>query len=261
MLRALLVSTPLWAIMLVTITLLLLAIELGFRTGGYRKDKRNKEGNSQVISLTGAHLGLLAFILAFSFSMSAGHFGKRKELVLEEVNAIETAHLRAELVGEPHRTQIKTLLADYTVARAASQNADATTIARFISDSEAIQANIWTVVEQLSQKDKVTVMDSLLVQAINEVLDLHNDRIYAGLNSRIPINIWAALYVILILSMTGMGFSMGLSGNRSPVSSMSLALSFSMVMFVIADLDRPTSGLVQTDQSLMIKLSKQLNPS
>ncbi len=162
MLRAFLFSTPLWAIMLVTITLLLLAIELGFRTGGYRKDKRNNEGNSQVISMTGAHLGLLAFILAFSFSMSAGHFGKRKELVLEEVNAIETAHLRAELVGEPHRTQIKTLLADYTVARAASQNADATTIARFISDSEAIQANIWTVIEQLSQKDNVTVMDSKL---------------------------------------------------------------------------------------------------
>ncbi len=104
-------------------------------------------------------------------------------------------------------------------------------------------------------------MDSLLVQAINQVIDLHNKRIYAGLNIRIPANIWVALYTILILSMVGMGFSMGLVGKRSPVSSMSLALSFSMVMFVIADLDRPTGGLVHTDQSLMMNLSRQLNHS
>lgn len=259
MLRAFFDSTPLWATLLVTITMVLLSIELGFRLGGYRKGKREMEGHSQVVSMTGAHLGLLAFILAFSFSMSAGHFGKRKELLLEEVNAIETAYLRAELVPEPHRTQIKSLLADYSIARSASSGISPTAIAQLIRDSEAIQEKIWTVVELLSQKDKLTVMDSLLVQAINEVIDLHQQRLYAGMNSRIPINIWVALYVILILSMVGMGFSMGLSGKRNTVSSMSLALSFSMVMFVIADLDRPTSGLVHTDQSLMMNLSKQLN--
>jgi hypothetical protein len=258
MLRAFLDGTPLWAALLVTITLVLLSIELGFRVGGYRKDKREKEGNSQVVSMTGAHLGLLAFILAFSFSMSAGHFDKRKSLLLEEVNAIETAYLRAELVSDPHRTKIKMLLADYTVARATSSRPEL--IAQAIRDSEIIQGKIWSVIEQLSQKDKLTVMDSLLVQATNEVLDLHKKRLFAGMNTRIPTIIWVALYVILILSMVGMGFSMGLSGKRNAVASMSLALSFSMVMFVIADLDRPSTGLVHADQTLMMDLSKQLNP-
>ena len=258
MLRAFLDGTPMWAALLVTIALVLVSIELGFRVGGFRKDKREKEGNSQVVSMTGAHLGLLAFILAFSFSMSAGHFDKRKSLLLEEVNAIETAYLRAELIAEPHRTQIKSLLADYTVARSSTSSPDV--IARAIRDSEAIQGKIWSVVEQLSHKDKLTVMDSLLVQAINEVLDLHKKRLYAGMNIRIPPIIWIALYVILILSMVGMGFSMGLSGKRNAVASMSLALSFSMVMFVIADLDRPSAGLVHADQTLMMNLSRQLNP-
>jgi hypothetical protein len=259
MLRALLDGTPMWATLLITIIMVLLAIELGFRVGGYRKDKRDKEGNSQVVSMTGAHLGLLAFILAFSFSMSAGHFGKRKDLLLEEVNAIETAYLRAELVGEPHSTQIKSLLANYTVARSSTSSPEV--IARAIKESETIQKEIWNVIEQLSQKDKLNVMDSLLVQAINEVFDLHKKRLYAGLNTRVPINIWVALYAILILSMIGMGFSMGLSGKRNPVASMSLALSFSMVMYVIADLDRPNAGLVHADQTLMMNLSRQLNSS
>lgn len=258
MLRAFLDGTPLWAALLVTITLVLLSIELGFRVGGYRKSHREKEGNSQVVSMTGAHLGLLAFILAFSFSMSAGHFDKRKSLLLEEVNAIETAYLRAELIAEPHRTNIKSLLADYAAARVTNTRPEV--IARAIRESEAIQNKIWSVVEQLSHKDKLTVMDSLLVQAINTVFDLHKKRLYAGMNSRIPVNIWVALYVILILSMVGMGFSMGLSGKRNAVASVSLALSFSMVMFVIADLDRPTAGLVHTDQTLMMDLSRQLNP-
>ena len=190
-----------WAALLVTIALVLLSIELGFRVGGFRKDKREKEGNSQVVSMTGAHLGLLAFILAFSFSMSAGHFDKRKSLLLEEVNAIETAYLRAELVAEPHRTKIKMLLAEYTAVRATSIKPEL--IPQAIRESEAIQGKIWNAVEKLSQKDKLTIMDSLLVQAINEVLDLHKKRLYAGMNIRIPPIIWVALYVILILSMVG----------------------------------------------------------
>ena len=258
MLRALLDGTPLWAALLVTITLVLLSIELGFRVGGYRKSQREKDGNGQVVSMTGAHLGLFAFILAFSFSMSASHFDKRKSLLLEEVNAIETAYLRAELIAEPHRTNIKSLLADYVAARAINTRPER--IARAVRESEAIHIKIWSVVEQLSHKDKLTVMDSLLVQAMNNVFDLHKKRLYAGMNSRVPINIWVALYVILILSMVGMGFSMGLSGKRNAVASLSLALSFSMVMFVIADLDRPTAGLVQSDQTLMMNLNRQLNP-
>ena len=57
MLRALLDGTPLWISLLATITLVLVAIELGFRIGGYRKGKRDKEGDSQVVSMTGARGG------------------------------------------------------------------------------------------------------------------------------------------------------------------------------------------------------------
>ena len=84
-------------------------------------------------------------------------------------------------------------------------------------------------------------MDSLLVQSINQVLDLHEKRVSAGLRNRIPPSIWVALYVVLLLSMVGMGFHSGMKGSRSPVPSAALALSFSMVLFLIADLDRPNT--------------------
>jgi hypothetical protein len=62
-------------------------------------------------------LGLLAFLLAFTFGMAASRFELRRELVLDEANAIGTAYLRAALVPEPHRTEIRTFLRDYVDSR------------------------------------------------------------------------------------------------------------------------------------------------
>ena len=256
MVRDIIDTVPMWGALLITIGLVLMANELGFRIGVYRSDKQAEDGHIQVVSMTGAHLGLLAFILAFSFSMAAGHFADRKHLLLEEVNAIETAYLRAGLVAEPEGSAMKSLLVSYAVNRASLSTMD--TIKQVITKSDAIQKNIWAEIKQLSQKEKLTVLDSLLVQAVNTVFDLHEKRVFAGLHNRVPENIWAALYIILILSMVGMGFSVGLSRKRNAVASMALAMSFSMVMYVIADLDRPTSGLMKADQTLMVNLAKRL---
>ncbi len=57
--------------------------------------------------------------------------------------------------------------------------------------------------------------------------------------------------------MLGMGFHSGIKGSRSPVPTTALALSFSMVLFLIADLDRPDSGLVTPDQTALLELNKQ----
>jgi len=45
-----------------------------------------------------AILGLLAFRLAFTFGVAASRFDTRRELVLDEANAIGTTFLRAALL-------------------------------------------------------------------------------------------------------------------------------------------------------------------
>jgi hypothetical protein len=259
MIRELMDSLPLWGALLVTIGLVLASNELGYRLGTFRRDTQEKDAPPQVVSMTGAHVGLLAFILAFSFSLAAGHFGDRKQLLLEEVNAIETAYLRAELIDAPQGGNIRSLLAEYSATRATLSTPD--TITGVIKKSQVIQGKIWAEIKVIAGKEKLDVLDSLLVQAVNNVFDLHEKRVFAGLHSRIPPNIWVTLYVVLILSMLGMGFSAGLAAKRSPVASLALALSFSMVMFVIADLDRPTSGVMRNDQTIMVNLSQRLNPT
>ena len=71
---------------------------------------------------------------------------------------------------------------------------------------------------------------------------------------------WIAkiLFALLILSMAGIGYFSGIKGHRNPIASTGLALSFSMVIILIADLDRPREGIVKPDQSLMKDLSRRM---
>ena len=118
---------------------------------------------------------------------------------------------------------------------------------------------IWSLINQsTSQVDSLNVLDSLLIQSINAVGDLHQKRVTAGAENRIPSTIWNGLIILLVLSMSGLGYFFGIKGTRSPIASTGLALSFAAVIFLIADLDRPLEGRVKHDQSLMHKLNDRL---
>ena len=85
---------PLWAVFIGTVILMMGATEAGYQVGFRKNSDAGSEEDSRINAMTGAHLGLLAFILAFSFNLAAGHYSERKKLVLDEVNAIETSWLR-----------------------------------------------------------------------------------------------------------------------------------------------------------------------
>ncbi|MEH6593767.1 MAG: hypothetical protein V7746_26105, partial [Halioglobus sp.] len=132
--RELMDSLPLWGVLLGTIALVLAASEVGFILGEKRARQPEFESEAQVSSLTAAHLGLLAFILAFSFSMAAGHADKRKGLVLEEAIVIEDAYIKAGLIATAHGAEIQRILRDYTRLRGTVGETD--DIPAFIKKSE-----------------------------------------------------------------------------------------------------------------------------
>jgi hypothetical protein len=259
MLRELIDSMPLWGILIATITIVGMATEVGFRLGVFRSKGAEFNNETQITSMTGAHLGLLAFLLAFTFSMAAGHFDARKKVMLEETKVIGVAYLRSRLIPGQESENIRALLREYTNLR--STIGGGTDIPSLVRNSEQLQSQLWREVETLVAGDQPTVMHSLLIQAINAVFSVHEDRLSAGLHNRIPPSIWVALYAVLLLSMVGMGYHSGMKGARSPVPTAALAVSFSMVLFLIADLDRPASGLVMTDQASMIELGARLQRS
>jgi hypothetical protein len=242
---ALVDGIPLWALSLLTVVLTLACFEVGYR---FRR-RRRPEGEAALGTLVGAGMGLLAFFLAFTFGLAASRFDDRRQLVLAEANAIGTAYLRAGLVPEPQSSEIRKLLRDYTDIRieAVLRKELGTALAR----SEELHSRLWTAATALARTDPHSIVAGLLIESLNEVIDLHQMRVTAALRSRIPPRIWDTLYALTVFAMLAMGYHAGQSGERSPAVAL-LALAFSAVILVIADLDRPQEGSLQVSQQPLI---------
>lgn len=106
-------SVPLWGVFLFTALTVLISIEGGYRLALFRKKRSPGEVEGPLGSVVGGTLGLLGFLLAFTFGLAASRLDTRRELLLQEVNAIGTTYLRADLVPESNRLEIKKRLREY----------------------------------------------------------------------------------------------------------------------------------------------------
>lgn len=108
---------PLWVTCLSILSIIILSAWSGVKFVRWRGKRIKEEEDGPLNTIVGANLALLAFILAFTFGLSTTRFDARKLFLLEDVNAIETAWLRADLIGEPYSASVKTLLKEYVELR------------------------------------------------------------------------------------------------------------------------------------------------
>jgi len=250
-------SVPIWAVLLATIGLVAVALEAGVRLG--RRRQLRAGGKAEVSgAMVGATMALLAFMLAFTFNGAAGRHDARKGLVIEEANAIDKTWLRAGFLAEPYRADIRGLLRNYVDVRvkAAAGEMD---LGEATRRSEALHDKMWALAAEVGQKDAGSIPAGLFIQALNEVIDLHLKRVTVGIRNRVPPTIWATLYLLMAVGMVMMGTQIGVSGTRHIGVELALTVSFSVVLFVIADLDRPQEGLINVSQQAMAELQTKLN--
>jgi hypothetical protein len=241
---------PLWVINLMITGAVLLIIELGWQLGRYRRNRHIEEEKAPVNAAVGATLSLLAFLLAFTFSMAASRFDIRKQVVLREANAIGTTYLRAEFLEENMREEVRSALREYAALRAGG--AAAITTAEGMQKSTELQDRLWKVATYAGNHSP-SVSTALFIQSLNEMIDLDTERVTANRN-RVPDSIWLMLSIVTLLSMVAVGYQFGLTGERSWVVIFFLVAAFSTVITLIADLDRSQGGLVQVSQQPLLDL-------
>jgi hypothetical protein len=136
---------PLWVIYLIIVFFIVLSIRGGIAFAKWRKKRHKNDDESAINTMVGATLGLLTFILAFTFSLSSSRFDARKQFFLEEVNSIETSWLRAGLMEQPYGNQIRSALVDYTEVRfLVIENQD--DLKKVVAEAEKIQNQIWALI-------------------------------------------------------------------------------------------------------------------
>jgi hypothetical protein len=250
-------SIPLVGIFLCTVIITLVSLEVGFFQGRKKARDPTHEKDSLVGSISGTTLGLLAFLLAFTFGMAVTRFDTRRLMVLDEANAIGTTYLRAGILPEPSRSEIRHLLKEYVDVRVKS--VEQNKIREGMVQSERLLDKLWAEANSIGEKNPNSIVVGLFIQTMNETIDLHEKRVMMGIHNRLPGVIWVVLYFISILGMASIGYYAGLMEKRSVIANLVLTLTFSIVLVLVVDLDRPQHGLIRTGQAPMIDLQNKLN--
>ena len=162
--------------------------------------------------MVGAMLGLLAFMLAFTFGLAASRFDERRHTILDEANAIGTTYLRGGLLPEPYRTEVRRSLREYVDVRL--EGVQSGKLNQAISRSLELHARMWSQAAAVAELDPRSIVNGLFIQSLNAMIDLHATRVMVGPRSRIPMIIWGVLFFVATVAMAGMGYHEGLAGTR-----------------------------------------------
>jgi hypothetical protein len=249
-------ALPLWGVFIAILLVVLLSVECGYRMGKYRRDHREREKETPVGTMVGATLGLLALILAFTFGLAAARFDTRRQVLLDEANAIGTTYLRAGMLPDK-REEIRTLLRNYVDSRIEAVRSNK--ITQGIRRSENIQNELWARATTVAEENPDSIVVGLFVQSLNQMIDLHVARLQASLRSRIPGAIWIGLFAVAAFSLAAMGYHSGMVGTRRSLAVLAVAFTFSVVIELIADLDRPQEGVLKVSQQALLDLQRSMS--
>ena len=240
---------PLWALFAVTVAVVLLSIEAGSRIGRYRRRHAEEEREALVGSIAAATLALLGLVLAFTFGLAASRFDARRQVVVEEANAIGTTYLRAGLLPHDRGERVRELLTQYVDSRLEVAETGDFDVA--LRRADELHRALWTEAEALGRQHPDSIVVGLFIQSLNETIDIHARRVLVSFQGRLPAVLWGAIGVVTILTMAGVGYFGGLARSRRSPAQMVLALTFSAILLLIADLDRPKAGLLEVSQRAM----------
>lgn len=249
---------PLWVSYLGIIFLILLSAWSGVTFVRRKKKSSNiDEDDGPLNTIVGANLALLAFILAFTFGLTTTRFDAKRLYLLEEVNAIETAWLRADLITEPQRTEVKDLLLEYVRIRVVVAK-EPKKIKEVIAQSNIIQKKIWAIITNLvSESPRNDVINALFIETVNEMFDNQTKRITVAFTDRIPLLIWVALFTLITFAMFAVGYLFGKMETTNWYMILALSLAFSAVTLMIIDMDS-VNGTIQIDHQPTFNLYQRL---
>lgn len=237
---------------------LMASAEIGFRRGRHRSRSPDAKTSGQIGTVIGALLGLLGLLLGFSFAAAGARFIERQDLIVAEANNIGTAALRADLLDEPQRSELRSALQRYTAHRIeVSARASKGLTAQDEADVARLQGEMWRVaIAGVNAKPQVMLS---VLPPLNDVIDMHTTRIWAA-RKHIPTLVSGLLMACSMLSVGVLGYGMGLSGSRSTPLILSVAALIAATLWITYDLDHPRGGLLQLNDAPLKALKFDAGP-
>jgi hypothetical protein len=225
--------------------------------------KRSDTYHEPIGVLQGALLGVVGLVLAFGLSLAVGRYQDRRADVVAEANAIGTAYLRAQTIGEPQRARSLAVFPHYAdlAVRVTRQVPGSDGLKRTSAAQGLLQRNLWRLAGESMNAHPVNSAQRLYLESLNEMFDDQAARV-AGLNNRVPNE-------VLALELLGAALGVGVLAlylsalGKGLVPIVGAALAVSALVFVTFDLDRPTRGAITVPATplVAVRASMELPPA
>lgn len=237
---------PTWALMLVSVLLILAANEVGFRLGRGKGPGLGAQDPAAIVQ--GAAFTVLALLLGFSFALALGRYDARRGALMREANAITTTWLRSQLLDPADARAVGADLRIYVAQRIAFARAEADPILRATADekSRAIQRKLWLATLQIAHRDPHSTIVPLFIAALNDAINLSTEE-RAVLTTHIPDVVTIGLLLIAFIAAAMMGYRLGRQGERATIFKACYAVMLAITLGLVLDLDRPQRGLIRVN--------------
>ena len=206
--------------------------------------------------MDGAVFALLGLLIAFTFSGAAARWETRRQLVVQEANAIGTAYLRLDVLVPEAQPALREKFRQYVDARLAvyrslpNISASKAELAR----AAKLQDEIWAQAVAACRLEGSQPARMLVLPALNEMIDITTTRLAA---TRIhPPDAVFVLLAGLALAAALMAGHATAAKARSWMHALGFAIAMALTIYVIFDLEFPRRGYIRVDQAdaLMIEL-------
>jgi len=244
------------------VVLMLLALEVGFRSGRRRQPSK-PEVITQANAVLTSMLGLLALLLAFTFSAALQRYEDRSQTVVAEANAIGTTYLRARLLQGSMPDEVQALLRRYLDVRIQEGRVDATEPKlheSLLQRTQLMQAEMWSQALRAAEVDKNVVTSGLFIQSLNDLIDTSVTR-NAALNRQVPEVVLLLTFATVVLTTATLGYASGVAGHRVTLAAFVMVTLIAMVAYLIMDLDRPRRGAIRVSHESMLSLQQAIGPA
>ncbi|HCL83571.1 MAG TPA: hypothetical protein DIC22_06320 [Chitinophagaceae bacterium] len=207
----------------------------------------------------GSLLGLMALLLSFAFGIAAAKYETRRQLLVEEANAIGTTILRCDLYPDSSRNLFRADLKNYLEARIEYYEVGDSQdqIDKVISRADSLSGLCWSRAASLSHNPAYTVPTLQMVPALNAMIDIVTTR-EAARKSIVPRLIMYILLTLTLVSsfLTGYGSK---GHERRRVLVIAFALMTTLTLYLVIDLDRPRQGYINLSNAQLQMINLRSN--
>jgi hypothetical protein len=232
-------------------------LEAGRRLGLGRRQRETDSDRSNFAAIEGAIFAVFGLLLAFTFSGAASRFNEKRMLIAQEVNAVQTAYLRLQLLPQEQRLALQELFRQYVDSRLESYRKmpDKEAVAAEMAKSEKFQKQIWeNAVTATTLPGAHPDAGWLLLPALNAMIDITTVRTMA-LQIHPPRIAYVLLFCLGLICSLLAGYRMASAQYRSWLHILGFTVVMVVVVYVILDLEYLREGLIriQTADQLLVK--------